>query len=88
MAKEEKKKHIDTDVDRQSRQLGEMIGLLANMDEHLAALVYYQQESRGVAAGTERTFAQPFMAENKKTLKDKIEELVVEELRKLNEENK
>ena len=87
MAEKKKKQNKDTDVDRQSRQLEEMIGLLANMDEHLAALVYYQQASRGVAAGTERTFAQPFMTESKK-LKDNIEELVIEELRKLNEENK
>tara|TARA_R110002020_G_scaffold202207_1_gene405282 strand:+ start:134 stop:397 length:264 start_codon:yes stop_codon:yes gene_type:complete len=87
MAEKKKKQDKDTDVDRQSRQLGEMINILSTIEEHLASMVYYQGPSRGLGAGVEKTFAQPYINERKK-LKDNIEELVIEELRKLNEENK
>jgi hypothetical protein len=53
----------------------------------LASLVYHQEPSRGWDPSVEKAIAQAYMREGK-TLKDKIKELVVEELRKLNEENK
>ena len=64
-----------------------ILRVLSSIDSHLASLVYHQMPSRGFGASIEKARAQPYVGESK-TLKDKIEELVVEELRKLNEENK
>ena len=81
-----RKEHTGTkeQIDRHAHDVLDMLG---KINDQLAALVYYQHPSRGFEASVEKTLAQPFMKESK-TLKDKIEKLVVEELRKLNEENK
>jgi hypothetical protein len=68
-------------------QTDEMIRILRKMETHLAAIVYYQQPSRGFGAGIEKAMARPYISENKE-LRDKIKAFVIEELRKLNEENK
>ena len=43
----------------------EMVSLLKKIESHMAALVYYQQDSRGFTAGVEKAIAQPFVSENK-----------------------
>ena len=81
-----RKEHTGT-----NRQMDEhahsILTVLQSIDSHLASLAYHQLPSRGKTPSIEKAMAQAYMNENK-TLKDKIEELVVEELRKLNEENK
>jgi len=84
MAKKKAHTSVKEQTDRHARDILEMLG---KINDQLASLVYYQQPSRGFGASVEKTFAQPYMKESK-TLEDKIEKLVIEELRKLNEENK
>ena len=84
MAKE--KKHTGT-KDQMDEHAHSILKALQSIDSHLASMVYYQSESRGFGASIEKAAAQPYMAESKK-LEDKIEKLVIEELRKLNEGNK
>ena len=84
MAKE--KKHTGS-KDQMDQHVHDILSVLNNINSHLASLVYYQQDSRGLGAGVEKALAQPFVKESK-TLKGKIEKLVSEELRKFNEENK
>ena len=57
----------------------EMIGLLRKIESHMASLVYYQQDSRGFAAGVEKAIAQPFVSENKENV---LESMVKEEIKK------
>ena len=85
MAKEEKK-HTGT-KDQMDAHAHKIIGVLESIDSHLASLVYHQSPSRGFGASIEKAAAQPYMEESKK-IEDKIEKLVIEELRKLNEENR
>jgi hypothetical protein len=68
-------------------QTTDMIRILRKMEAHLAAILYYQQPSRGFGAGIEKAVAQPYIAENKE-FRSRIKALVIEELKKLNEENK
>jgi hypothetical protein len=68
-------------------QMDEMIRILSKVEKHLGTLVYYQQPSRGFAAELDPAMAQPYITENKE-LRSKIKALVIEELKKLNEENK
>ena len=84
MAKE--KRHTGTN-EQVDDHVHDILSVLNSIDSHLSSLVYHQLPSRGLSAEIEKAQAQPYMTESK-TLKDKIEELVVEELRKLNEENK
>jgi HPt (histidine-containing phosphotransfer) domain-containing protein len=84
MAKE--KKHTGT-KDQMDEHAHSILKALNSIDTHLASLVYHQSPSRGFGASIEKAVAQPYMEESKK-LEDKIEKLVIEELRKLNEENK
>ena len=84
MAKE--KKHTGTNK-QMDAHVHSILGVLRSIDAHLASLVYHQLPSRGFGAEIEMARAQPYMAESK-TLKDKIETLVIEELKKFNEENK
>ena len=84
MAKE--KKHTGT-KDQMDEHAHSILKALNSIDAHLASLVYHQQPSRGFGASIEKAAAQPYINENK-TLKDEIKKLVIEELRKLNEENK
>ena len=84
MAKE--KKHTGT-----NRQMDDhvhsILSVLNSIDSHLASLTYHQLPSRGYEATIQKKLAQPYMNENK-TLEDKIKTLVIEELKKFNEENK
>ena len=84
MAKE--KKHTGT-KDQMDEHVHQILKALNSIDSHLASLVYHQMPSRGFGASIEKAAAQPYVNESKK-LEDKIEKLVIEELRKLNEENK
>ena len=84
MAKEKKKTGSEEKMDEHANRI---ILVLESIDSHLASLVYYQSPSRGFGASVEKAVAQPYINEGK-TLKDNIEKLVIEELRKLNEENK
>ena len=84
MAKE--KKHTGT-KGQMDKHAHDILRVLNSIDSHLASMVYYQGPSRGFGAEIEKAQAQPYITESK-TLKDKIEKLVIEELRKLNEENK
>ena len=83
----QEKNHTGT-KDQMDEHVHKIIRVLESIDSHLASLVYYQSPSRGFGASVEKAVAQPYINENKKTLKDSIEKLVIEELRKLNEENK
>ena len=80
------KKHTGTNEQMDSHAHS-ILEALASIEQHLANIAYHIMPSRGLGAGIEKIQAQPYMAESK-TLKDKIEQLVIEELRKLNEENK
>jgi len=84
MAKE--KKHTGT-KDQMDEHVHSILKALNSIDSHLASLVYHQMPSRGFGATIQKATAQPYVTESKK-LEDKIEKLVIEELRKLNEENK
>ena len=84
MAKE--KKHTGT-KDQMDEHAHQILKALNSIDSHLASMVYYQSASRGFGASIEKAAAQPYINENK-TLKDEIKKLVIEEMRKLNEENK
>ena len=84
MAKE--KKHTGT-KDQMDSHAHQIIDILNSIDSHLSAMIYYSQESRGFAADIEKAVAQPYVSESKK-LEDKIEALVIKELKKFNEENK
>jgi hypothetical protein len=84
---EKNKKHTGTNEQMDSHAHS-ILEALTSIEQHLANIAYHIMPSRGLGAGIEKIQAQPFMAENKKTLKDKIKTLVIEELRKLNEENK
>ena len=84
MAKE--KKHTGT-RDQMDSHVHQILTVLNSIDSHLASIVYYQSPSRGFGASIEKAAAQPYVGESKK-LENKIEKLVIEELRKLNEENK
>ena len=84
MAKEKKHTGTNTQMDEHVHSI---LKVLNSIDAHLASIVYYQSPSRGFGASIEKAAAQPYINENK-TLKDKIKTLVIEELRKLNEENK
>jgi len=84
MAKEKKKTGSEEKMDEHANRI---ILVLESIDSHLASLVYYQSPSRGFGASVEKAVAQPYINEGK-TLKDNIEKLVIEELRKINEENK
>jgi hypothetical protein len=81
-----KKEHTGTNK-QMDDHVHSILAILNSIDSHLASLVYHQLPSRGLGASIEKAMAQPYMAEGK-TLKDKIKTLVIEELRKLNEENK
>ena len=82
----EEKKHTGT-KDQMDDHAHSILKVLNSIDSHLASLVYHQSPSRGFGASIEKAVAQPYVSESKK-LEDKIEKLVIEELRKLNEENK
>ena len=84
MAKE--KKHTGTN-EQMDTHVHQILRALNSIDSHLASIAYHQLPSRGMQSGIEKAAAQAYMGENK-TLKDKIKTLVIEELRKLNEENK
>ena len=84
MAKEKKHTGTNKQMDGHAHSI---IKVLNSIDSHLASLVYHQLPSRGFDPGIEKEMAQAYMSEEK-TLKNKIEKLVIEELRKLNEENK
>ena len=84
MAKEKKHTSMSKQMDD---HVFSILKVLNSIDAHLASLVYHQSPSRGFSASIEKATAQPYMSENKK-IEDKIEKLVIEELRKLNEENK
>ena len=64
-----------------------ILKVLKSIDAHLASLVYEATPSRGFAAGIEKATAQQYVSESK-TIEDKIKNLVIEELKKLNEGNK
>ena len=83
MAKE--KKHTGTNK-QMDDHVHSILAVLNSIDSHLASLAYHQLPSRGLEPGLQKAMAQAYMSENK-TLKDKIKTLVIEELRKLNEEN-
>jgi hypothetical protein len=84
MAKEKKR----TDSEEQmGLHVDSILKVLNSIDSHLASMAYHQLPSRGFDPSVEKAMARAYMAENKKTLKDKIKTLVIEELRKLNEEN-
>jgi len=84
MAKEKKR----TDSEEQmGLHVNSILKVLNSIDSHLASMAYHQLPSRGFDPSIEKAAAQAYMGENK-TLKDKIKTLVIEELRKLNEENK
>jgi hypothetical protein len=82
----EKKKHTGTNK-QMDLHAHSILRVLNSIDSHLASMVYYQSASRGFGAGIEKAVAQPYITEHKK-LEDKIKTLVIEELRKFNEENK
>ena len=83
MAKEKKR----TDSEEQmGLHVDSILKVLNSIDSHLASMAYHQLPSRGFDPSIEKAAAQAYMDENK-TLKDKIKTLVIEELRKLNEEN-
>jgi len=84
MAKEKKHTGMSEQMDD---HVFSILKVLNSIDSHLASLVYYQSPSRGFGASVEKAVAQPYINEGK-TLKDNIEKLVIEELRKINEENK
>jgi len=80
------KKHTGTN-EKMDNHAHSILEALARIEQHLANIAYHIMPSRGFGAEIEKAQAQPYMTESK-TLKDKIEQLVIEELRKLNEENK
>jgi len=84
MAKEKKYTGMNKQMDDHVYQI---LKVLNSIDSHLASLTYHQLPSRGYEATIQKKLAQPYMNESK-TIKDEIKELVIEELRKLNEENK
>ena len=84
MAKE--KKHTGTNKEMDTH-IHSILEVLNRMNSNLESLVYYQQPSRGHVPQIQKALAQQQVHESKK-LEDKIEKLVIEELRKLNEENK
>ncbi len=81
-----KKEHTGTNK-QMDDHVHSILAALSSIDSHLSSLVYHQLPSRGFGAEIEKAQAQPYITESK-TLKDKIKILVIEELRKLNEENK
>ena len=84
MAKEKKRTDSEEQMDL---HVDSILKVLNSIDNSLSSLVYHQRPSRGFDPSVEKAMAQAFMDEGK-TPKDKIKELVIEELRKLNEENK
>ena len=84
MAKEKKRTDSEEQMDL---HVDSILKVLNSIDSHLASMAYHQLPSRGFDPSVEKAMAQAYMREGK-TLKDKIKELAVEELRKLNEENK
>tara|TARA_R100001463_G_scaffold118817_1_gene174649 strand:- start:334 stop:588 length:255 start_codon:yes stop_codon:yes gene_type:complete len=84
MAKEKKHTGMSEQMDD---HVFSILKVLNSIDSHLASMVYHQNPSRGFGASIEKAVAQPYVSESKK-IEDKIEKLVIEELRKLNEENK
>ena len=84
MAKEKKRKDRDEQMDL---HVDSILKVLNSIDASLSSLVYHQRPSRGFDPSVEKAAAQAYMGE-RKTIKDEIKELVIEELRKLNEENK
>jgi len=84
MAREKKHTGNKEQMDEHAHSI---LKVLHSIDSHLASLTYHQLPSRGYEATIQKKLAQPYMNESK-TLKDKIKVLVIEELRKLNEENK
>ena len=84
MAKEKKKTGSEEKMDE---HVNRIIGVLESIDSHLASLVYYQQPSRGFAAGVEKSAAAPYINESK-TLQEEIEKLVIESLKELKKENR
>ena len=84
MAKEKKHTGMSKQMDD---HVFSILKVLNSIDAHLASLVYHQSPSRGFGASIEKAVAQPYVGESKK-IEDNIEKLVIEELKKLNEENK
>ena len=82
----EEKKHTGT-KDQMDEHAHSILRALKSIDSHLAMMAYHQQSSRGFGASIEKALAQPYMKEGK-AFEDRIENLVIKELKKLNEENK
>jgi|10_taG_2_1085330.scaffolds.fasta_scaffold373761_2 hypothetical protein len=87
MAKKKEEKHTGTN-EQMDAHAHSILEVLRSIDAHMASLAYHQMPSRGLSAEIEKAAAAPYMSESKKTLKDKIRAIAIEELRKLNEENK
>jgi len=85
MAKEKKHTGTNKQMDDHAHSI---LRVLNSIDSHLASMAYHQLPSRGFDPSVEKAMAQAYMTESNKTLKDKIKTLVIEELRKLNEEKK
>ncbi len=84
MAKEKKKIESEEKMDEHANRI---ISVLESIDSHLASLVYYQQPSRGFAAGVEKSRAAPYINESE-SLQEEIEKLVIESLKELKRENR
>ena len=84
--KEDKIKHTGTNSQMDSHA-HKIIRVLESIDSHLASMVYYQNPSRGFGASIEKAAAQPYISEAN-SLREKIEKLVIESLKALEEENK